>query len=101
MTLAGFLLLVLTAGCMAVANVLMKNGIVQAVRRFLSWSHGQHAKRVTVVTQAATLPPSAFTNAMASSPLRCNCGITAGFHDETEGNVVAFTSAQGYNKHGC
>ena len=30
MTLAGFLLLLLTAACMAVANVLMKNGIVQA-----------------------------------------------------------------------
>ena len=30
MTLAGFLLLVLTAACMAVANVLMKNGIAQA-----------------------------------------------------------------------
>ena len=30
MTLAGFLLLLLTAACMAVANVLMKNGIGQA-----------------------------------------------------------------------
>lgn len=30
MTLAGFLLLLLTAACMAVANVLMKNGISQA-----------------------------------------------------------------------
>ena len=30
MTLAGFLLLLLTAVCMAVANVLMKNGIAQA-----------------------------------------------------------------------
>ena len=30
MTLAGFLLLLLTAACMAVANVLMKNGIAQA-----------------------------------------------------------------------
>ncbi|HST11611.1 MAG TPA: hypothetical protein VLL05_14645 [Terriglobales bacterium] len=30
MTLAGFLLLLLTATCMAVANVLMKNGIAQA-----------------------------------------------------------------------
>jgi drug/metabolite transporter (DMT)-like permease len=29
-TLAGFLLLLLTAACMAVANVLMKNGISQA-----------------------------------------------------------------------
>jgi multidrug transporter EmrE-like cation transporter len=29
-TLAGFLLLLLTAACMAVANVLMKNGIAQA-----------------------------------------------------------------------
>ena len=55
MTLAGFLLLVLTAGCMAVANELMKNGIVQAVRRFLSWSRQQHAKRVTVVTQGRNL----------------------------------------------
>ncbi len=30
MTLAGFLLLLLTAACMAVANVLMKNGIAHA-----------------------------------------------------------------------
>lgn len=30
MTLAGFLLLLLTAACMAVANVLMKTGIAQA-----------------------------------------------------------------------
>ncbi len=30
MTLAGFLLLLLTAACMAVANVLMKNGIAEA-----------------------------------------------------------------------
>ena len=30
MTLAGFLLLLLTAACMAVANVLMTNGIAQA-----------------------------------------------------------------------
>ena len=30
MSLVGFLLLVLTAACMAVANVLMKNGIAQA-----------------------------------------------------------------------
>jgi drug/metabolite transporter (DMT)-like permease len=29
-TLAGFLLLLLTAACMAVANVLMKNGIAEA-----------------------------------------------------------------------
>jgi hypothetical protein len=29
-TLAGFLLLLLTATCMALANVLMKNGIAQA-----------------------------------------------------------------------
>ena len=30
MTLGGFLLLLVTAACMAVANVLMKNGIAQA-----------------------------------------------------------------------
>ena len=37
MTLAGFLLLVLTATCMAVANVLMKNGIAQAGGFAPSW----------------------------------------------------------------